>query len=188
VGAKLQVVSGPLRKSEFALGAQVTIGRNPDKVIRLEDDGVSPHHCAIEWLEGRPVLTDLGSHSGTFVNGLPVKQRELRPADELAVGTTVFVLAVEEQRGVGSSPVDIIERDPRNLIELEFHADDRSTLEPQRLAALPRQERTARNLNALMYICKGIGFLRDEASLPWQLLSMILDIIPADRGAILLLE
>ena len=188
MGAKLQVVSGPLRKSEFALGAQVTIGRNPDNVIRLEDDGVSPHHCAIAWLEGRPVLTDLGSHSGTFVNGLPVKQRELRPADELAVGTTVFVLAVEEQRGVGSSPVDIIERDPRNLIELEFHADDRSTLEPQRLAALPRQERTARNLNALMYICKGIGFLRDEASLPWQLLSMILDIIPADRGAILLLE
>ena len=188
MGAKLQVVSGPLRKSEFALGAQVTIGRNPDNVIRLEDDGVSPHHCAIAWLEGRPVLTDLGSHSGTFVNGLPVKQRELRPADELAVGTTVFVLALEEQRGVGSSPVDIIERDPRNLIELEFHADDRSTLEPQRLAALPRQERTARNLNALMYICKGIGFLRDEASLPWQLLSMILDIIPADRGAILLLE
>jgi two-component system, NtrC family, response regulator HydG len=188
VGAKLQVVSGPLRKSEFALGAQVTIGRNPDNVIRLEGDDVSPHHCAIDWLEGRPVLTDLGSHSGTFVNGLPVKRRELRPADELAVGTTVFVLAVEEQRDVGSCPVDIIERDPRNLIELAFHADGRSTLEPQRLAALPSQERTARTLNALIYICKGIGFLRDEASLPWQLLSMILDIIPADRGAILLLE
>jgi transcriptional regulator with GAF, ATPase, and Fis domain len=188
VVAKLHAVSGPLRKSEFVLGDHVTIGRDSGNLIRLEDDAVSPRHCAIQSSDGRSVLTDLGSHSGTFVNGLPVKRRELRPADELAVGNTVFVFRVEEGRGIASSPVDLTERDAQDVVEIEFHAGDLFTLEPRRLAALPRPDRTARNLSALIYICKGIGFLRDEASLPWQLLSMILDIIPADRGAVLLME
>src|SRR5205814_7833020 len=46
----------------------------------------------------------------------------------------------------------------------------------------------ARNLNALLQICRAIGSLRDEESLPWQLLSMIFELIPAERGAILLTE
>ncbi len=45
-----------------------------------------------------------------------------------------------------------------------------------------------RNLKALLRISRTIGSLRDEESLPWQLLGMIFDVIPAERGAILLLE
>jgi Nif-specific regulatory protein len=45
-----------------------------------------------------------------------------------------------------------------------------------------------RNLRALLRISRAIGSLRDEESLPWQLLGMIFDVIPAERGAILLVE
>src|SRR6516164_2092318 len=173
VAAKLLVVSGPLRRSEFPLSGEIGIGRESGNAIRLVDSDVSPHHCRITQIDGRTVLQDLESHSGTFVNGIPVKQRDLRPGDEVAVGDTVFVFEVEKPQNVASSPVEI---------------SDLFALDPQRLAALPRSDRTARNLNALIYFCKGIGCLRDEASLPWQLLSMIFDVIPADRGAILLRE
>src|SRR5262249_54894797 len=46
----------------------------------------------------------------------------------------------------------------------------------------------ARNLNVLLQISRGIGSIRDEESLPWQLLGIIFDVIPAERGAILLLD
>ena len=188
MAAKLLVVSGPLRRSEFPLSGEIGIGRESGNAIRLVDSDVSPHHCRITQIDGRTALQDLESHSGTFVNGIPVKQRDLRPGDEVAVGDTVFVFEVEKPQNVASSPVEISEREVRNVTALEFHDVDLFALDPQRLAALPRSDRTARNLNALIYFCKGIGCLRDEASLPWQLLSMILDVIPADRGAILLLE
>ena len=188
VAAKLLVVSGPLRRSEFPLSGQVGIGRETGNAIRLEDPAVSPLHCRIAVTNGRTILEDLGSHSGTFVNGIPVKQRDLRPGDEVAIGNSVFVFEIERIQNATSSPVEISEPEVRNASALEFQAGDLFTLGPQRLAALPPSDRTARNLSALIYICKGIGCLRDEESLPWQLLSMIFDVIPAERGAILLLE
>jgi Nif-specific regulatory protein len=61
-------------------------------------------------------------------------------------------------------------------------------LQPESLAALPGAARMVRNLSVLLQISRAIGSLRDEESLPWQLLGMIFDIIPAERGVILLLE
>jgi len=188
VAAKLLVVSGPLRRSEFPLAGQIGIGREAGNFIRLEDPAVSPQHCRIAVQNGRTILEDLESASGTFVNGIPVKQRDLKPGDEVAVGNSVFVFETDRPQNATCGPVEISEREVHNVSALEFQAGDLFTLGPQRLAALPRSDRTSRNLSALIYICKGIGCLRDEESLPWQLLSMIFDVIPADRGAILLLE
>jgi len=188
VRAKLLVVSGPLRNSEFPLDAQLTIGRDSANTIRLEDSEVSPRHCMVGLREGRVILTDLDSHSGSYVNNIPVTQRELKPGDEVAIGNSVFIFEMEKPHSAASSPIDISDLEVRDSGTQEFRTEDLFTLEPSRLAALPRSDRTARNLSALIYICKGIGFLRDEESLPWQLLSMIFDIIPADRGAILLLD
>ncbi len=51
-----------------------------------------------------------------------------------------------------------------------------------------QQERLARNLKALVRISSTIGFLRDQDALQWQLLGMIFDLVPAERGAVLLVE
>jgi Nif-specific regulatory protein len=189
VAAKLLAISGPLRKSEFPLGAIVTIGRDTGNTIRLEDPAICPRHCKIELLhDGRSMLQDLDSHSGTFVNGIPVKLRELKAGDEIGVGDSVLVFEVSNPQSTVSTPVQICEREARNARALEFPADDLLTLNPESLAALPRPARLARNLSALLQICREIGSLRDEESLPWQLLGMTLDVIPAERGAVLLME
>src|SRR5260370_6033121 len=75
-----------------------------------------------------------------------------------------------------------------NAKALEFQAPELLSLAPQSLAALPQAARMARNLSALLQICKAIGSLRDEEALPWVLLGMIFDVIPAERGAILLID
>jgi Nif-specific regulatory protein len=164
------------------------MGRDEGNDILIEDPAVSPHHCRIGLQDGRLILNDLDSHSGTFVNGIPVKQRELKSGDEVAIGDSVFVLEALESTSAESSPVQLCERETQDIKALEFQSNELSSLDPDSLAALPQPARMARNLSALLQICRAIGSLRDEESLPWVLLGMIFDVIPAERGAILLLE
>jgi len=188
MAGRLVAISGPLRKSEFLLGAEVSIGRDPDNAVCLQDPAVSPHHCTIGSRDGRLVLTDLDSSSGTFVNGIPVKQRELKSGDEVAVGNSIFLFDAEKSERAATCPVHMVERDALNVKTMELRPDELLSLAPESLAALPRPARMGRNLSVLLQISRAIGSLRDEESLPWQLLGMIFDIIPAERGAILLLE
>ena len=188
MATKLLVISGPLRNAEFQLSAQLAIGRDPGNTIRLDDTEVSPHHCVIESQGEKVMLTDLESHFGTFVNGIPVKDRELKSGDQIAVGNSVFLFETEKPHNTGSTPVQLSEHDPLNLKVLQFRPQELVNLDAPSLAALPQSARVARNLNTLLQISKALGSLRDEAALPWQLLAMIFDVIPAERGAILLTE
>jgi len=61
-------------------------------------------------------------------------------------------------------------------------------LHPESLAALPQSARLDRALSTLLKISTAIGSIRDVESLQWQLLGMIFDVIPAERGAILLMD
>src|SRR4029077_19094414 len=46
--------------------------------------------------------------------------------------------------------------------------------------------RVDRDLNSLLKIASGIGGIRDQESLQWQLLGLIFDVVPAERGAVVL--
>jgi Nif-specific regulatory protein len=185
---RLLAISGPLRKSEFALATDLAIGSESDNHVRLRDPAVSPHHCAIVLQDGRLMLSDLDSASGTFVNGIPIKRRELKSGDEVAVGSSVFHFEGEISESAPSSPVRVLEEYTVSMKALELPPDELYNLRPESLAALPKTARMARNLSVLLQIGRAIGSLRDEESLPWQLLGLIFDVIAAERGAILLLE
>src|SRR5689334_626221 len=67
---------------------RTTLGRGRSNGIVLADPNADDEHCEIV-TDGRSLIVrDLGSSSGTFVNGRPVQQAQLRPGDELQVGTT----------------------------------------------------------------------------------------------------
>ena len=185
---KLLAISGPLRNSEFPLGVHVAIGRDAGNTIRLEDSAVSPQHCVIESHDGNALLIDLESRFGTFVNGIPVKDRELKSGDQIAVGNSVFLVETERPHSLATSPMQISAQEPLNLKVLQFRPHELLNLDAASLAALPQPARVARNLNTLLQISGALSSLRDEAALPWQLLAMIFDVIPAERGAILMTE
>jgi transcriptional regulator with GAF, ATPase, and Fis domain len=188
VHAKLLAIRGPLGKSEFIVGGGISIGASKDNDIWLEDAAVSPRHCEITAAQGRYVLTDLDSDGGTFVNGIPVKSRELGAGDEVAIGNSVFVVSVDKQSSAESSDVQLDEGDGPHAPAQELRYEDLGFLRPESLAALPASERMARNLSVLLRISTGIGALRDAELLGWTLLGMVFDVIPAERGAILLTE
>ena len=185
---KLAALSGPLRKSEFPASALLSIGRGSENSICLEDPSVSFAHCRVTLENGSYLLTDLDSSSGTFVNGIPVKQRILSFGDQIAVGSSVFVFHAEHTVSPARSSVQLDENATSVSQAQQLRNDELLYLHPDSLAALPPPARLARALSTLVKISTAIGSIRDVESLQWQLLGMIFDVIPAERGAILLAE
>ena len=68
---------------------RVTVGRAQTDV-RLDDPRVSRIHAALTVSDGLVAVEDLGSLSGTTVNGVPVRARQpLRPGDVVGFGPVV---------------------------------------------------------------------------------------------------
>lgn len=95
----------------------VTIGREEDNTIQLNDDRISRFHAKLQDHSGRVILTDLDSTNGTRVNGHPIQMRVLQPGDVVAVGRCILLFS--EQHDNAST------------------ADDSDFLDPGRTAYVP---------------------------------------------------
>ncbi len=84
----LQMTKGVPSGASYALDTEVTIGRGEDATVSLRDLSVSRRHASIALVNGVPMLRDLGSRNGSFVNGERVRSRTLKPGDDLRFGNT----------------------------------------------------------------------------------------------------
>ena len=185
---RLSAISGPLRDSVFPLKDDVlSIGREFSNRLAIDDALVAPRHCEVKQDAKRWVLHDLGSPTGTFVNGLPVQERPLANGDRIAIGGSVFLFLSEQASEAHPNPVEIDDECAETqTATTRLRREDMRYLHPDALAALPTTERLARDLQTLLKISTAIGSVRNVESLQWQLLGMIFDVVPAERGAILL--
>ena len=72
---------------EFPLNKErVTIGRNPDNDITVDNLAVSGHHALVLTILNDSFLEDLNSTNGTYVNGKPIKKYALKDGDTINVG------------------------------------------------------------------------------------------------------
>jgi ABC-type multidrug transport system ATPase subunit/pSer/pThr/pTyr-binding forkhead associated (FHA) protein len=73
----------------------IRLGRAPDNNFVLDAPSVSRHHAMLSYQSGsQPVIADLGSTNGTFVNGEPLTEpRQLSPEDLIFLGG--FLLHVD---------------------------------------------------------------------------------------------
>jgi transcriptional regulator with GAF, ATPase, and Fis domain len=189
VNPRLAAISGPLRDSVFPLlDGVLSIGREFSNELSIDDGLVSPEHCLITLDADRCTLRDLGSLAGTFVNGLPVQERPLVHGDQIAIGGSVFLFLREEPSEAHPNPVELDDgaQAQASGATTRLRGEDVRYLHPEALAALPTTERVARDLQTLLKISTAIGSIRNVESLQWQLLGMIFDVVPAERGAILL--
>jgi hypothetical protein len=77
------------------------IGRAEDVDLRLDDISVSRRHALMAFVDGRWVLTDLGSRNGTWINGWRLPgPAPVNAGDLLDVGNCRFVV-VDRHAGVG---------------------------------------------------------------------------------------
>jgi hypothetical protein len=107
----LRILSGALSGQSFELQeGENTIGRSDECDIVISLAGVSKKHAKIEFSQGRIVLTDLGSSNGTFVNGIRIKQKEIKATDRIGIHNCLLDIkpqvrpSANERPSAGPSP------------------------------------------------------------------------------------
>ncbi|GAB4582036.1 MAG: DUF3662 and FHA domain-containing protein [Anaerolineales bacterium] len=83
----------------------ITLGRQWDADLILDDPRVSRLHAQIRMVDGRFVVFDLGSTGGTFVNGQRVQQRVLFRGDVLSLAGVELIFGQEEEEVEETRPM-----------------------------------------------------------------------------------
>ncbi|MEZ6126888.1 MAG: FHA domain-containing protein [Planctomycetaceae bacterium] len=79
------------------LETPVSIGREEDNLVQLNDERVSRIHAKIQEDRGQIILTDLNSTNGSRVNGHPVQLRVLQPGDHVQIGRCTLLFGSDAQ-------------------------------------------------------------------------------------------
>lgn len=74
---------------------RMVIGRQTDCQVRIPLASVSRQHCEVRLDGGRPVIQDLHSRNGTYVNRKRVERADLAAGDLVSIGPFVFVVRME---------------------------------------------------------------------------------------------
>jgi len=188
---KLIVISGPLEGVVFALSEDETsIGREASNQVCLAHPSVSRHHCAIIRDGDQFQLNDLGSLNSTYLNGVPVKEQRLKSSDRIRVGDSLLLfLPDEESETQAANQVQISETKVVAKNTVQLSKDDALRFETgEDVITALSPSRSARDLNALLKISLAVNSARNIETSGKQLLSTIFEVIPAMRGAILLVE
>ena len=84
----LRMLEGVPPDGVYSIRGEARIGTSETSEIVLADPSVSRDHAVVEIRAGAPLVRDLGSTNGTFVNGRRVRAQPLRDGDELVFGST----------------------------------------------------------------------------------------------------
>lgn len=191
--AQGQIVSLDGRRS-------VTIGRAPENTVVIPDEKVSSHHARLDLTASGVILTDVGSKNGTFAGGDPVVgSRLLSPGVEVALGTTVLELRWREQstdrvKAVAAAGVAAAAAAAASAERVEAKAASSAAaardvvLAPATHPSQRNLTKPQRNLAILSEVGDLISTEREADRFLGRLMDLIFDVLPADRGVLLLVD
>ena len=76
--------------------AKITVGRDSDNNVVVDNKLASRHHCVIQKIKDAYFLKDENSTNGTFLNDSripPDKYVRLNPGDKIKVGSDYIVMS-----------------------------------------------------------------------------------------------
>ncbi|MBQ5400357.1 MAG: FHA domain-containing protein [Treponema sp.] len=83
-------------KQKISLVAKITIGRETDNTVVVDNKLASRHHCVIQKIQNEYFLKDEESTNGTFLNDARIpsdKWVKLNPGDKITVGNSSMVIS-----------------------------------------------------------------------------------------------
>jgi class 3 adenylate cyclase len=103
--ALLAVLDGAENGRRIRVAGQLTVGRDDDAGLLLDDPEISRAHATLVPADGGLEIRDLGSLNGTWVNGERISSPTvLAPGDVVKVGTTRIEVLAVGGRGLASVP------------------------------------------------------------------------------------
>jgi adenylate cyclase len=181
----------------FASG-EVTIGRSPDCQIVLKDFGISRTHARILVDDDGVRISDLKSKNGTQVNGVPVVEAPLKDGDKILLGKFLLTfmkslesrVVLDEDKPLSEEAGTII----RSVGELsKLLTDTGQSAVPVGAKVVPAAdlqeiEKSNRILKVLTRVAETLIAVRPVEEVLQQVVDIVFDQIPADRGFLMLLE
>ena len=178
---RLLAISGTLTGTVHPLvDGRLSIGRQESNQLCLIDPVVSRQHSAIKQTADGFELTDLDSHNGTFVNGIPVHCKVIAHGDTIRIGNSELVFLLHEGDVVPNSKSRLTERSSTSTIAINQGTRPHSPTFHSEVG------RMARDLTALFRISNVINSIRDSELLQREVLRLIFEVIPAESGAVIL--
>jgi pSer/pThr/pTyr-binding forkhead associated (FHA) protein len=83
------------------LQSSMTIGRQSDNAIVIDNFAVSRRHAKVEKVGSDFVITDLQSTNGTWVNGEQIVSQKLSHGDAIVIGKHVLLFNTSEKEEIG---------------------------------------------------------------------------------------
>jgi adenylate cyclase len=178
---------------EYILEPLTTIGRHPHNVIQILDRIVSKEHAQIiRQPNGRFLYRDLGSLNGSFLGDSRIGDHVLSHGDKITLGGTNLVYLEQER------PIEKLEK----RVSIEATAASDGTFIQQKLGAesaakfLPEWKITDpeslradyEKLRLAHELGRSISLEVDIDLLIEKILKKAFELLPADRGVILLME
>jgi adenylate cyclase len=186
--AKLILVSGP-EVQEFELGPHNTLGRHPDNSIQILDRIISKEHAHITATpDGSYVLQDLGSLNGTFINAQRSQRQVLHDGDEITLGSTRLIFRDESPEEHALQRVTIAPGAMESHIQQRIAAEADVDFRPEKELF---DEQVIRGdyerLRIAHELARAVGSELDLDTLLQKILDKAFELLPADRGVILLM-
>src|SRR5262245_8209490 len=186
---KLVAITGPLKGMTIPLAKPETIiGREPANEVAVNDPLVSRRHCAIRNRGDEVHVADLESLNGTFVNGVPTRQKVLEHGDRIRVGASQFLFLAHEDDSPQSMPMSESSED-HFVAAVTVKLDRTEAFYPPLdtvTESYSPNARIARDLTALLRISTEINGIRKQEDIQARVLEMMFEVMPVGRGAILL--
>jgi signal transduction histidine kinase/CheY-like chemotaxis protein len=173
----------------FALGTSTSIGRDPDNAVCLSDMMVGRRHAEVRRLDdGRFELADLGSRHGTYVGGRRVGKVVLESGDEILIGGARLRF---EKGGATPPPSSRIDTPGvgSSMVQRRLSVWEAGRFAPASQIGAPEElARDYDKLRAALEVSRTIGVEHDLTRLLERLLTAAFELLPAERGAVLLLD
>ena len=191
----IAILNGDLEGQTFTVNKSVVaIGRRHDNDVCLSlDPRVSRYHARLTYRGGEYVLEDIGSANGTFLGQRRIHAPTvIRPGDRFRMGRTWLTVLPDLQetsQARAQESVQFLSDVETALAGVEGVAD--SVLYSVRADAPSRAvsaDEATRRLEVMNRIGQGLASTLDLDTLVDNVLGAIMEVIPAERGFVMLVD
>jgi len=185
------IVTGNDQRRDYELGAVNTVGRHPDNTLQILDRIVSKEHAQIiRQPDGRFLFRDLGSLNGSFLHGERLNEHILIDGDEITLGSTRLTYQARSAEDSLLQKVTIAPSATEALIRQKIQAAPatREFLPEKEIFDVEVLRRDYEKLRLANELGRSIGLEVNLEVLLEKIIMKAFELIPADRGVILLME
>jgi len=189
--ARFELVQGEAEGTAWPFTDRISIGRDDANDIVTVDQEASRRHAIVTRRGGLMLLTDLDSSNGTFLNSVRIQESVLRDGDEVRIGCMTLKFVSDRREEAAESVATLFGTtgsgsavQTRTVLDATLDTVETPAAvgaeDVEQLRAALARERTVSHVN------DALGTLTDLRELFERMLELVFDVLPADRGVVLL--